>query len=136
MIDTQADYYKTYEGWKEFCHTNAVRAFLSDAKGDAISITNQRYSTEYTLTLKDQWIAENCMVVAFLSEDFKPVIQVEQKPVVAGSKGGADIQHGGITAVPVADYYPEPSATAAPSDYSAALLFTRQGSLLFPRGTI
>lgn len=129
MIDTQADYDNTYEGWKEFRHINAVRAFLSDAQGDAISITDQRYSTEYTITLKDEWVAENCMVVAFLGESFQPVIQVEQKPVVAGTQGGADIQHGGITPVPVPDYYPEPGATTAPSDYSGAETDTMSYSL-------
>lgn len=118
MVDTQSDYYDTFKGWSEFRHTNAVRAFLSDPLGDAISINKQRYSVEFSLTLKDQWVAENCMVVAILSEAFQPVIQAEQKPVVAGSKGGADIQHGGITPVPVSDYYPEPGATKAPSDYS------------------
>lgn len=129
MIDTQADYLYTFEGWKEFRHTNAVRAFLSDAQGDAISITDQRYSTEYTVTFEDEWVAENCMVVAFLTEDFRPVIQAEQKPVVAGTQGGANIRHGGITPVPVPDYYPEPGATKAPSDYSGAEADTMTYSL-------
>ena len=60
------------------------------------------------------------MVVAFITQNFQPVIQAEQAPVVSGTQGGADIQHGGVTAVPVPDYYPEPSATTAPSDYSGA----------------
>ncbi len=119
MVDTQSDYYYTFAGWQEFRHTNAVRAFLTDAKGDALTIdTTRRYKVEYTLTLDSKWVPENCMVVAFLSEAFKPVVQVEQQPVVAGSKGGADILHGGITPVPVADYYPEPNATDGPAAYS------------------
>lgn len=120
MIDYQSDYYNTYEGWKEFRHTNAVRAYLTEPKGDEIFVSKNHYSATYTLDLNEKWVPENCMVVAFLSEDFQPVVQAEQKPVVAGSKGGADIQHGGVTPVPVADYYPEPNATDGPSTYSGA----------------
>jgi hypothetical protein len=118
MIDTQADYYKTYEGWQQFRHTNAVRAFLSDPTGDPVYVSGKHYSQDYTLTLNSKWEADNCMVVAFLSEDFKPVVQAEQCPVVAGTKGGADILHGGIKAVPVPDYYPEPGADKGTKDYS------------------
>ena len=118
MVDYQADYYGTYEGWQEFRHCNAVRAYLTDPLGDTIEVRNRQYSADYELTLSDKWVADNCAVVAVLSEDFKPAVQAEQKPVVAGTQGGADIQHGGITPVPVADYYPEPSATDGPSTYS------------------
>lgn len=115
MIDKQADYNKTFEGWKEFRHTNAVRAFLTAPKGEFFDIVNHRYSADYTITLDQGWVPENCMVVAFLSDSFKPVVQAEQRPVVAGTAGGADIQHGGITPVPVPDYYPEVDATTGPS---------------------
>lgn len=119
MIDSQADYYNSFEGWKEFRHTNAVRAILTNAKGDELLVDSTRhYKEEYTLTLKDAWVPENCMVVAFLSEEFQPVVQAAQKPVVEGTKGGADIPHGGITPVPVPDYYPEPDATSSPQDFS------------------
>lgn len=117
MIDTQEDYY-SFAGWKEFRHANAVRAFLTAPKGDPIEINEQRYADTLRFTLSEQWVAENCMVVAFLSEDFQPVVQAEQKPVVAGSKGGADLKHGGITLVPVSSYYPEINATSGPQDYS------------------
>lgn len=119
MIDTQADYYKTFSGWKEFRHVNAVRTYLSAPKGDTISITNKGYSASYSLQMSDKWVAENCMVVAFLAEGFKPIIQAEQAPVVSGTKGGADIVHGGITPVPVPDYYPEIDATSGPSTFSS-----------------
>ena len=124
MIDYQADYNDTYEGWKEFRHTNAVRVFLTKPKGDTITITKNHYSADYTISLNSKWVPENCMVVAFLSEAFKPVIQAEQSPVVEGTKGGADIQHGGITAVPVSDYYPEPDPVKGPSDYSGLAVDT------------
>ena len=119
MIDTQSDYYNTFEGWQEFRHTNAVRAFLTNAKGDEIVVVNQRYSADYTLTLKDTWNPDNCMVVAFLTESFKPVVQAEQRPVKKGTQGGVDIQHGGITPVPVPDYYPEVNATDGPGTYTS-----------------
>ena len=119
MIDYQKDYYNTFEGWQEFRHANAVRAFLSDPKGDAITVDSTRhYEAEYTLTLDSKWDADHCMVVAFLSENFQPVIQANQQPVIAGTKGGADILHGGITRVTVADYYPEPGESKGPADYT------------------
>ena len=119
MIDYQADYFYTYEGWQEFCHANAVRAYLTDPKGNAITVDDTRhYEADYTLTLNSKWNPDNCMVVAFLSEDFKPVIQAEQKPVVNGTKGGADILHRGVTEVPVEDYYPEPGPATSPADIS------------------
>lgn len=119
MVDFQADYYKTYEGWTEFRHCNAVRAFLTAPTGDAVSIDSlYRYSADYKVTIDNKWVAENCAVVAVLAEDFKPVVQAEQKPVVAGTKGGADILHGGITAAPVEDFYPEPGTDIAPATYS------------------
>lgn len=121
MIDTQSDYYNTFNGWQEFRHCNAVRAYLSTPKGDEMLIVNGRYSDVFSLTLKEQWVAENCMVVAFISEDFKPVIQAGQKPVVAGTQGGADITHGGVTPVPVPDYYPEPNATDGPAAFSGSV---------------
>ena len=121
MIAAQSDYYYSFEGWKEFRHANAVRAYLTECTGDTITIDKKgHYDAYYNLYLEDAWVPENCMVVAYLSEEFKPVIQAEQRPVVAGTKGGADIEHGGITPYPVADYYPEPSATASPSTYSGA----------------
>lgn len=118
MIDYQKDYYKTFEGWEEFRHANAVRAYLTNSLGDAVTVEEKHYAADLSVTLDAKWVPENCMVVAFLGEDFKPVIQAEEKPVVAGTKGGADIEHGGIKAVPVEEYYPEPSANAAPKDYS------------------
>ncbi len=121
MIDTQQDYLGSYEGWKEFRHANAVREFVTEPMGDELTIDeNRRYSVYYNVYLDDKWVPENCAVVAFLSEDFKPVVQAEWAPVVAGSKGGSDILHGGITPVPVPDYYPEPGADVSPKTYSGA----------------
>lgn len=118
MIDSQQDNYNTFEGWQEFRHTNAVRAFLSKAMGNAITVGNQRYTESFVYKMKSTWNPENCMVVAFLTEEDNVVVQASEKPVVAGTKGGADILHGGITPVAVPDYYPEPNETAGPATYS------------------
>ncbi len=119
MIDYQQDYYNTFEGWQEFRHANAVRAYLTAPLGDSLRVkSNYSWSADYELTLDSKWIAENCAVVAFITENFKPAVQAEQRPVVEGTKGGLDILHGGITAVPVADYYPEPGEDISPSTYS------------------
>ena len=121
MIDYQADYYNSYEGWQEFRHCNAVRAYLTAPVGDSVFVNNHAYSQEFTLLLNDKFVPENCMVVAFLTEAFKPVVQAEESPVVEGTTGGADILHGGITLVPVEDYYPEPNATDGPVALSGHL---------------
>ncbi len=119
MVDYQKDYYKTFEGWEEFRHANAVRVFLTSAIGNAVTIdSNRHYSADLSVSLDSKWVPENCMVVAFLSQNFQPVVQAAEKPVVEGTTGGADIEHGGIKMVPVPDYYPEPDATSGPSTYS------------------
>lgn len=133
MIRPQQDNYKTFEGWEEFRHTNAVRAFLSEPLGTQISVTNQRYQAQFDLQLNKAWKPENCMVVAFLTEDFQPVVQAAEKPVVDGTKGGADITHGGIKAYDVPDYYPEPNANDGPADIAGHEIDTLDVSLAYYR---
>lgn len=119
MIDYQQDYDNTFEGWEQFRHANAVRVFLSNEKGDTVLVDGTRhYKATYSTTLRGEWKAENCMVVAFLSEGFSPVVQVDEKPVVSGTKGGSDLVHGGITAAAVPDYYPEPDAVTGASVFT------------------
>lgn len=122
MVDYQADYNHTYEGWQEFRHIAAARAFLTAALGDSIRLTQDKegrliYTAEYTTTLADSWNAENCAVIAFVAEGNMPIVQVEEKPVVEGTRGGSDIEFGGITAVPVGPNYPEPDNGNGPFDY-------------------
>lgn len=126
MIDYQQDYYGSYEGWEEFRHANAVRAFLSTPLGDILTVERAlsdqpeplTFNEEYELQLDAEWVPDNCMVVAIVADDFMPVVQVEQTPVVEGTKGGADIRHGGVTPVPVPDYYPEPSDDMSPNMFT------------------
>ena len=96
MIDIQKDY-STTNGWKEYRHVDAVRVFLTDAAGEEVDITSHRFSAKYTYVLDDNWIPENCMVVAFISEGFQPIVNVDQQPVIKGSHGGSEFAPEGIT---------------------------------------
>jgi len=129
MVDYQQDYYNTFEGWQEFRHANAVRAYLSDPLGDALTLTRDttteaavmRYSEVYEITLADGWLPENCSLVGFVSEAFQPVVQAAQQAIVG--QGGQDILHGGITPVPVSDHYPEPGEDVSPSSLTGTSEF-------------
>jgi len=118
IIDWQRDYLATFEGWEEYRHTNVVRAFLTNSKGDNITVTEKRYRAVYTVRIENEWVADNCMVVAFLTEGVQPVIQVAELPVVPETAGGADFESGGIKEVPVSESYPEPNSTDGPATYS------------------
>lgn len=97
MIDYQVDYDQPSQGWSEFRHCNAIRAFLTAPKGDTLYVADQAYSQTFTVTIKDEWEPDNCSTVAFITETFKPVVQAAQSPVVEGTAGGNNIVHGGIT---------------------------------------
>lgn len=120
----QADYYNTWEGWEDFVHTNVVRAYLTDFAGDPIGFKKNAYSVTYSIVLDKAWIADNCSVIAFLTQDATgEVINAEEAPVVSGTKGGQDQEHKGITKVAVPDTYPEYSAVptqAADMTYNGA----------------
>ena len=115
IIGRQEDYYFTWEGWKKFRHTHAVRVFASAAMGDIVGLKNRSFTREYTLTLNDQWDADNCEIAAWITAGTLswPVLNATKLPVVEGTKGGEDIVHGGIEEVPVSDTYPEKGAPNA-----------------------
>lgn len=93
LIGKQADYYASWKqaGYKEFLHPCIVRDVLcADALGDKVTVENQAYSATYTFTMPDNWVAENCCVVAYITPTSKkPVINAEEVPVVEGTNGGA-----------------------------------------------
>lgn len=94
--------------WEDYVHSSTIRAFVSSTLGDSITPSKGQYSADYTFTLDEGWTAENCMVVAFLADaNGLNIVQAAEVPVVAGTNGGADIQHGGITPKAVPDDYPE-----------------------------
>lgn len=109
MLGPQNDYEYTFTGkWLEYTHVNTPRKYLSNALGDVLDVTSGTIDTTYTITLNSKWVADNMSVVCFLTEaSGKNVIQAEQEPVVSGTKGGQDIQPGGVTAEPVSETYPE-----------------------------
>ena len=103
LIGPQADYYwswkQEYGGYKEFMHPRVVRDMLcSNALGDTVAVENQAYSKSYTFTLPEEWVAENCCVVAYITPtNKKPIINAEEIPLVAGTTGGKEYLPFGIT---------------------------------------
>ena len=101
LIGKQADYYWSWKtnGYKEFMHPCVVRDMLcADALGDKIEVVNQAYSKTYTFSVPENWVAENCVVVAYITPTAKkPIINAEETPLVAGSTGGTEYQPFGIT---------------------------------------
>ena len=118
MIGVQADYLETYNGWTTFRHVRAARVFLTAALGDALTVTDNRYAVDLNTVIDGSWDADNCTVIAYLTTADNEVIQVNQTPVVSGTQGGEDLEHEGLTAVPLPDNYPEPSDGKGPLSYS------------------
>ena len=115
MLGVQADYYGPWEGWKEFTHTHAIRVYATAALGDTITLKNRTAVAEYDIELDEEWVADNCEIVAWITEidTYYPVLNAAKLPVVEDTKGGEDIKHGGVTMVPVPDSYPENGAPAS-----------------------
>lgn len=93
LVGKQADYYASWKqaGYKEFLHPCIVRDLLcADALGDKVAVENQAYSATYTFTMPNNWVAENCCVVAYITPTSKkPIINAEEVPVLEGTDGGA-----------------------------------------------
>ncbi len=101
LVGKQADYDYSWKGatWKEYMHARVIRDVLSaDAFGDTVVVENQAYSHTVTYTVNEEWVPENCCVVAYLTPlDKKPIINAEQAPLVAGTMGGEQYYPYGIT---------------------------------------
>lgn len=99
LVGKQADYQYSWQGdtWKEFMHTRVVRDVITNALGDVIHVKNKAYSHTLTYTLAEDWNPENCCIVAYLTPMAnKPIINVEQTPIV-GTTGGEQYIPYGIT---------------------------------------
>lgn len=107
LHNTQTDYENTFEGWADYVHNNAARVYLSAAMGDAVEVSNGVYHKTYTTTFSDEWNASNSAVIAFLTNGTQPVLNAEWAAIVSGTQGGRDIASGGVTRVPVGEFYPE-----------------------------
>jgi hypothetical protein len=94
LVGAQADYSYSWKtaGYREFLHPCVARDVISESQlGDTVKVEKQRYSKTYTYTVSDNWVAENCCVVAYITPlNKKPVINAEETPLVAGTTGGAE----------------------------------------------
>lgn len=99
LVGKQADYQYSWQTvpWKEFMHTRVVRDVITNALGDVIHVKDKAYSHTLTYTLAKDWNPENCCIVAYLTPMAnKPIINVEQTPIV-GTTGGEQYIPYGIT---------------------------------------
>jgi hypothetical protein len=61
-------------------------------------VENQAYSYSTSYVIDEEWVAENCCVVAYLTPlEKSPVINAEQVALVAGTEGGEQYGPYGIT---------------------------------------
>lgn len=100
LVGQQADYVYSWQTspWKEYMHARVVRDVITKEFGDTITMTNQSYSKKWSYTLNDNWVAENCCVVAYLTPISKmPIINAEQVVLVEGTTGGEEYMPYGIT---------------------------------------
>ncbi|MBQ7632042.1 MAG: Omp28-related outer membrane protein [Paludibacteraceae bacterium] len=135
MIAYQADFVNG--NWAQFRHTNAVRVFMTSANGKTFDLdSTQHYALELTTTLNSKWVPENCMVVAWMAENFKPVVQAAELPVVEGTTGGADIQHGGIDDMEAVEEVNHHTSSNRKFLQDGQLLIERQGQLFNTTGQL
>ena len=79
-------------------HPRVVRDMVTATFGDTVKVKNQAYSYTTSYIVDDEWVAENCCVVAYLTPlEKSPVINAEQAPLVAGTEGGEQYGPYGIT---------------------------------------
>lgn len=100
LVGKQADAYTSYKkiGWIEYMHPRVVRGVVTATLGDTVKVVNQAYSYSTSCAISREWEAENCCVVAYLTPlEKSPVINAEQVPLVAGTKGGEQYGPYGIT---------------------------------------
>ena len=100
LAGKQEDAYCSWKGkkWKEYMHPRVVRDFVTATFGDTVRVENQAYSYSVSYVINDEWVAENCCVVAYLTPLEKaPVINTEQVALVAGTEGGEQYEPYGIT---------------------------------------
>ena len=100
LVGKQEDAYCSWKGakWKEYMHSRVVRDMVTATFGDTVKVENQAYSYTMSYILDEEWVAENCCVVAYLTPlEKSPVINAEQVALVAGTEGGEQYGPYGIT---------------------------------------
>jgi hypothetical protein len=100
LVGRQEDAYCSWKGakWQEYMHPRVVRDFVTATFGDTVKVENQAYSYSTSYVVDEEWVAENCCVVAYLTPlEKSPVINAEQAPLVVGTEGGEQYGPYGIT---------------------------------------
>lgn len=101
LIGKQADYqYYSWKskGFKEFLHPRIARCVLTAPLGDTVQVVNKRYSKTFNYIIPENWVAENCCIVAYITPLSKrPVINAEQVALIEGTTGGEEYLPYGIT---------------------------------------
>ena len=100
LVGEQEDAYCSWKSatWKEYMHPRVVRDMVTATFGDTVKVENQAYSYSTSYVLHEEWIPENCCVVAYLTPlEKSPIINAEQAPLVEGTEGGEQYGPYGIT---------------------------------------
>lgn len=100
LVGRQEDAFCSWKGakWQEYMHPRVVRDFVTATFGDTVRVENQAYSYTMSYIIGEEWVAENCCVVAYLTPlEKQPIINTEQVAVVAGTEGGEQYGPYGIT---------------------------------------
>lgn len=100
LVGRQEDAYCSWKGakWKEYMHPRVVRDMVTATFGDTVKVENQAYSYTTSYIIDEEWVPENCCVVAYLTAlEKSPVINAEQVALVAGTEGGEQYGPYGIT---------------------------------------
>ena len=100
LVGKQEDAYCSWKGakWKEYMHPRVVRDIVTATFGDTVKVENQAYNYTTSYIIDEEWVPENCCVVAYLTPlEKSPVINAEQVALVAGTEGGEQYGPYGIT---------------------------------------
>ena len=100
LVGKQEDAFCSWKGakWKEYMHPRVVRDFVTATFGDTVKVENQAYSYTKSYVIDEEWIPENCCVVAYLTPlEKSPVINAEQVALVLDTEGGEQYGPYGIT---------------------------------------
>ena len=100
LVGRQEDAYCSWKGtkWQEYMHPRVVRDFVTATFGDTVQVENQAYSYTTSYAVDNEWVPENCCVVAYLTPlEKSPIINAEQAPLVVGTEGGEQYGPYGIT---------------------------------------
>ena len=67
LVGRQEDAYCSWKGakWQEYMHPRVVRDVVTATFGDTVRVENQEYSYSMSYIVDEEWVAENCCVVAY-----------------------------------------------------------------------